>query len=74
MYPGQHATTTPDKPAIVMACSGESVSYRQLDEGSNRLAQWLYSQGLRTGDHIAILAENHPRYFEVYWAALRSGL
>ena len=74
MYPGHHATTTPDKPAIVMAGSGQTVSYRQLDEGSNRLAQWLYSQGLRSGDHIAILAENHPRYFEVYWAALRSGL
>ena len=74
MYPGQHATTTPDKPAIVMAGSGETVSYRQLDEGSNRLAHWLHSQGLRSGDHVAILAENHPRYFEVYWAALRSGL
>ena len=74
MYPGHHATTTPDRPAIVMAGSGESVSYRQLDEASNRLAHWLRAQGLRTGDHIAILAENNPRYFEVYWAALRSGL
>ena len=74
MYPGHYATTTPDKPAIVMAGSGESVSYRQLDEASNRLAHWLHSQGLRPGDHIAILAENNPRYFEVYWAALRSGL
>ena len=74
MYPGHHATTTPDKPAIVMAGSGETVSYRQLDENSNQLAHWLHAEGLRTGDHIAILAENHPRYFEVYWAALRSGL
>ena len=74
MYPGHHATTTPDKPAIIMAASGESISYRQLDEASNRLAQWLHCQGPRAGDHIAILAENHPRYFEVYWAALRSGL
>ena len=74
MYPGHYATTTPDQPAIVMAGSGESVSYRQLDEASNRLAHWLFAQGLRSGDHIAILAENNPRYFEVYWAALRSGL
>ena len=28
----------------------------------------------RPGDHVAIFAENHPRYFEVVWAALRSGL
>jgi long-chain acyl-CoA synthetase len=31
-------------------------------------------QSLRRGDRVAVLAENHPRYFEVYWAAIRSGL
>ena len=74
MYPGHHATLTPDKPAIVMAASGSSTTYRELDDNSNRLAQYLYGLGLRPGDHIAIFAENHQRYFEVYWAALRSGL
>lgn len=57
-----------------MAGSGEVITYRELDERSNRLAHLLYSFGLRRGDHIAILAENHPRYYEVYWAAMRSGL
>lgn len=74
MYPGTHAQTTPEKAAIVMASTGETITYRELDDRSNQLAQWLHAQGLRAGDHIAILAENHPRYFEVYWAALRSGL
>lgn len=74
MYPGFHATTTPDKAAIVMAESGQQITYRELDERSNRLAQFLWSAGLREGDHLAILAENHVRYFEVYWAAVRSGL
>ncbi|MEM7140218.1 MAG: acyl-CoA synthetase [Actinomycetota bacterium] len=74
MYPGTHAATTPDKAAIVMAATGETVTYRELDDRSNQLAQWLHAQGLRAGDHIAILAENHIRYFEVYWAAMRSGL
>jgi long-chain acyl-CoA synthetase len=57
-----------------MAETGEVITYRELDERSNRLAQLLYSYGLRRGDHIAILAENHPCYYEIYWAALRSGL
>ncbi len=57
-----------------MAGSGESVSFRELDERSNRLSQLWWEQGLRTGDHVAILMENHPRYYEVVWAALRSGL
>jgi len=57
-----------------MAATGETVTYQELDERSNRLAQYLYSEGMRPGGHIAILAENHVRYFEVLWAALRSGL
>jgi long-chain acyl-CoA synthetase len=74
MYPGKHITTQPDKPAIIMGGTGEQITYRQLEERSNQLAQLLYAKGLRPGDTVALLAENHPRYFEIYWAALRSGL
>jgi long-chain acyl-CoA synthetase len=74
LYPGAHARTTPDKPAVVMAESGEVLTYRALDEGSARLARWLHERGLRRGDAIALLCDNQPRFFEVVWAALRSGL
>ncbi len=74
MYPGAHSHTTPDKPAILMAGSGEVVTYRELDERSNRLARLWRSHGLAPGDHVAIFSENQPCYFEVMWAALRSGL
>ncbi|GJM36908.1 MAG: putative acyl-CoA ligase [Acidimicrobiales bacterium] len=71
MYPGAH---DPDRAAVVMAGSGETVSYGELEERSLRLARLWHEAGLRPGDHVAILLENHPRYFEVVWAALRSGL
>jgi long-chain acyl-CoA synthetase len=74
MYPGTHAAAHPDKPAIVMDQSGESVSYAQLEDRSVRLANTLRDRGLRHGDVVALLAENHSRYFEVYWAAHRCGL
>jgi long-chain acyl-CoA synthetase len=74
MYPGTFAAITPDKPAVIMGRSREVVTYRELDERSARLAQLLYARGLRPGDKIALLAENHPRFYEVYWAAMRSGL
>jgi long-chain acyl-CoA synthetase len=74
MYPGTFAASTPDKPAVIMGSTGETITYRELDERSNQLAQLWWSQGLRPGDHVAILAENHPRYYEVFWAAMRSGL
>jgi len=74
MYPGKWAKEFPDKPAIVHAVSGEAVTYRQLDDRSNQLAQLMWDAGLRTGDHVAVFMENNLRYFEVVWAALRSGL
>ena len=58
MWPGFHAARTPDKAAIIMAGSGEVVTYAELDAASNRLAQLLYARGLRWGDHIALCMEN----------------
>lgn len=73
-YFGDYARLTPEKPALIRAATGEVLSYRQLDERSNRLAQYLYSLGLRYGDRIALFMENNARLFDVCWAAMRSGL
>ncbi len=74
MHPSVHAAITPDKPAVIMAGSGQVVTYRALDDGSNRFAQLLRARGLRAGDHIAIMLENHPRFFELCWGAQRAGI
>ncbi|RRO19878.1 acyl-CoA synthetase [Saccharopolyspora rhizosphaerae] len=74
MYPGVHAATAPDKPALVMAGSGEVLTYRELDERSLRLANSLREAGLSKGDVVAVLSDNNPHAFEVYWAAVRSGM
>jgi acyl-CoA synthetase (AMP-forming)/AMP-acid ligase II len=57
-----------------MDASAERTTYAQLEERSVRLANALRERGLRPGDVVAVLSENHIRYFEVYWAAIRSGL
>ncbi|MGB8206190.1 MAG: acyl-CoA synthetase [Mycobacterium sp.] len=74
MYPGTHAATAPDRPAVIMAGSNATVTYAELDENSARLASALHELGLRTGDVIAVLTDNAPETFEIYWAAIRSGL
>jgi len=73
-YPGIHARTRPDHPAIVMASSGETLTYRQLDERSNQVAHLLRSMGLGPGDHMALFMENQIRFMEIVWGALRSGI
>lgn len=74
MYPGAHVDHFPDKPAVVLAESGTALTYRELEDNSVRLARHLYDAGLRKGDHIALLSGNTLEVYEVYWAALRSGL
>lgn len=74
MFPGTHAAQRPDHPAVVMAASGRVTTYRELDERSNQLAHHLHDLGLRRGDVIAILLENHPAFLELCWAAERCGL
>jgi long-chain acyl-CoA synthetase len=74
MFVGDFAATAPDRAAVVMGGSGRVITYRELDERSNQFARLLWGLGLRRGDHYAVMMENHPSYFEVVWAGMRSGL
>jgi long-chain acyl-CoA synthetase len=74
MFPGAHLTTHPDKPAVIMADTGWSQTYAELDAGANRLSQLFRSAGLQPGDHVALCLENHPRYFEILWGCEYAGL
>jgi fatty-acyl-CoA synthase len=72
-HPTFHARTNPDRPAVIMGGSGRTITYRELDEASNRAAQLFRSRGLKIGDTIAICLENHPDFFSVAWGAQRAG-
>ncbi|MFM1990937.1 MAG: hypothetical protein RJA99_3894 [Pseudomonadota bacterium] len=74
MHPFHHAARTPTRPAIVMADSGETITYRELEDRSNRFARLLRATGLKAGDHVALLVENHPRFYELCFGAHRAGL
>ncbi len=74
MFPGAIAAETPDKPAYIMATTGQVVTYGELDAAANRLSQLFWSLGLRPGDHVAFCMENNPRFFEVAWGAHYAGL
>src|SRR3974390_3520283 len=57
-----------------MGGSGRRITFAELDDRPRRLAGVLGDLGLRRGDHVAMVMENHPAYYEVVWAGLRSGL
>lgn len=74
MHPSVHAQSNPEKPAIIMAGSGETVSYRQLEARSNQAAHFFRSLGLQIGDTVAVCLENRREFFDIIWGAQRSGL
>ncbi len=74
MTPSWHAAHRGDVAAVVMASSGATTTYAELDDRSRRLAARLRDRGIDPGGHLAVLMENNPEYLEVLWAAQRSGL
>ena len=74
MYPGAFLETHPDKPALIMAGSGFTQTFAELDAAANRLSRLLRAAGLQPGDHIAMCLENHDRYLEIVWGCHYAGL
>ena len=73
MHPTTHAQTRPDHPAMIMAGSGETVTFGEMDAYANRFAQLLRARGLERGDHFAVLMENNVHYLQVVWGSQRAG-
>ncbi|GGE01932.1 acyl-CoA synthetase [Polymorphobacter glacialis] len=74
MHPFVHAEATPDRLAIIMAGSGQVMTYAELEARSNQVAQLLRSHGLKRGDTVAIMMSNGIDYLPVCWGAQRAGL
>ena len=60
-----------DRECIVF--EGSRLTYKELDDRVNRLANYLLSLELDGFKHIAVLAENCPQYVEMYFAAAKAG-
>ena len=74
MHPSIHARSTPHKPALIMAETGEALRYSDLDRRSNQGAQLFRALGLAPGSTIAMCLPNSPAFYEIAWAAQRAGL
>ena len=59
----------PEREALV--AGDVRLTYRQLDERSNRLAHALAARGIGAGDHVAIYAWNRAEWVETWWASYK---
>jgi acyl-CoA synthetase (AMP-forming)/AMP-acid ligase II len=74
MYPGAIAQKSPDKAAIIMADSGETMTFQELHDYAEKVANLLQSAGLEPGDHIALCLENRLEFLPICWGAHYAGL
>jgi acyl-CoA synthetase (AMP-forming)/AMP-acid ligase II len=74
MYPGRHAVERPDDPAVIMAGSGQVITYGSFDQRCNQVAHFLRSCGMKSGDHLSVFSENHPSMLEIEGGAERTGI
>jgi acyl-CoA synthetase (AMP-forming)/AMP-acid ligase II len=74
MHPSHWAAVDPDFPAIIMAGTGETVSFSQMEAAANRGAQLLRKLGLKRGDVFAVWSGNNARLLEIAWAMNRAGV
>jgi len=74
VFARETAEKDPDRPAIIMANSGETLTFAEFEAAANRVAQLFRDQGLQRSDHVAFFMENNPRLIEVEGGAERTGL
>ncbi len=64
----------PDRPCFtVFESERVTLTYREALEKIDALAAWLYGQGVRKGDHVAVSGKNAPEWAVVYLGILASG-
>lgn len=61
-----------DKTAL--RSQGRTVSFRMLDERSNRIANALIANGTGAGERVGYLGKNDPAYYELLFGAAKAGV
>lgn len=82
-YLARRCNYTPDKLAFVDVSvpaeelesgnRGLRLTYAQMNERANRLANWLADHDVRKGDRVGILAQNNVFYFDLFFACCKLG-
>lgn len=65
------STVTPDRIAIDSPAG--TLTYRELDERSGRLAERMCAAGVRRGDRVATLSTNNADHVVTFFACARAG-
>jgi len=65
------AARLPDKKAVIFG--GTSITFRELDQASDRVAGFLLERSVKQGERVGIVFPNIPEFAPVYFGILRAG-
>lgn len=68
------ARSMPNKAAIIVGETGETISYELFEARSRQASACLASLGVRRGDAVSLCMPNSPEFLVVAWGALRAGM
>lgn len=66
-----NARKNPNKIAIIFY--GKEITYKELDESSNRFANYLLNKGVKKGDRVGIYMGNCPQYVIAHFGIQKIG-
>ncbi|WP_213764824.1 non-ribosomal peptide synthetase [Caballeronia sp. dw_19] len=66
-----HAQAQPEAPALIDR--EERLSYREVDQRTQRIACWLLDHGLGVGQHVAIVADRSAAFVVAMLGVLKAG-
>ena len=58
---------------MAVICGDESLTWAQLEQRTNKVANALFAAGIRKGDKVCLLMRNSLIAFELFWGIVRSG-
>ena len=61
-------------PRDYLVYEGERITYAQAHDQVRAVTAWLWEQGVRPGDRVAIAMRNYPEWMLIYWACLCLGV
>jgi long-chain acyl-CoA synthetase len=67
----ESARKYPDRPCTIF--KGAVITYKEMDEMTDRIAAALADMGVKKGDRVGIFMPNTPQFVEAYFGILKAG-
>ena len=69
----QRESLTPQRKALIDLETKQTVTYQELNKRVDSIADFLWANGVRKGDRIAIISPNDISYFDLIFASAKIG-